>query len=206
MVNWTGLIDHWGYWAIFLIVMAGNVGVPVPEETVLVLSGYLVWKKKLWLPLVLTIGIVSAVAGDNLGYWVGRRYASRAIESYRGWGFAQAQAFDRMRGILRRYGAFAVFFARFLPGLRFVAGPMAGALGMSLATFFLPNFLGALLYVPLAVAAGYALGYGFGGWIEEIRHVVGEVEHVVLAGVIACPLLIVGWRMGRTWLKHRLFK
>lgn len=206
MLNLTGLIGHWGYWAIFLVVVAGNVGVPVPEEPVLILSGYLVWKKKLWLPAVLIIGILSAMAGDNLGYWVGRRYGSRANEFYRGWVLVPPAKFERMRGIVTRYGPIAVFFSRFVPGLRFMAGPLAGSLGMSFLKFFVPNFLGAALYVPLAVAAGYAVGYGFGSWLEQLRNVVGEVEHVVLAGVIVCALLILGWRACRAWAKHRVLK
>jgi membrane protein DedA with SNARE-associated domain len=52
MPDLTELIGHWGYGAIFLIVILGNVGVPVPEETILVLAGYLVWKRELRLSLV----------------------------------------------------------------------------------------------------------------------------------------------------------
>jgi membrane protein DedA with SNARE-associated domain len=204
MPNLTALIGHWGYWAILLMLLAGNFGVPVPEETVLILSGYLVWKKKLWLPAVLTIAILSAIAGDNLGYWVGRRYGSTVIDRYGRWALTPAERFDRMRRMVIRYGPIAVFFARFLPGLRFMAGPLAGSLGMPLPKFFVPNVLGAALYVPLAVAAGYALGYGFGRWVEQFRHMVGEIEHVVMAGVIVCTLLILGSRAYRAWKKRNV--
>ena len=67
------LLGDWGYLAIFLIVVLGNVGLPVPEETTLILAGYLVWRGELRFPIVLAVGITSAVGGDSLGYWIGRR-------------------------------------------------------------------------------------------------------------------------------------
>ena len=60
-------VEHWGYAAIFAVVVLGNVGLPVPEETVLTLAGYLVWRGDLRLWLVLIVGIVSASVGDNVG-------------------------------------------------------------------------------------------------------------------------------------------
>jgi membrane-associated protein len=71
--NLKTLIGHRGYLAIFAFVVLGNVGVPLPENSVLWVAGYLVWKGRLYLPLVPLVGIVGAVAGDNLGYWIGRR-------------------------------------------------------------------------------------------------------------------------------------
>src|SRR6202049_5276039 len=61
------LINHWGYFAIVLFVILGNVGLPVPEESILVLSGYLAWRGDLKLPLVIAVGIVAAAAGGIRG-------------------------------------------------------------------------------------------------------------------------------------------
>ena len=63
MPDLTQLLGHWGYVALFVVVMLGNVGVPLPEETVLALAGYLVWRGDMQLPVVLVVGVVSAVAG-----------------------------------------------------------------------------------------------------------------------------------------------
>src|SRR2546425_13142182 len=74
------LIADWGNAGIFLVVILGNIGLPVPEETVLAGAGYLVWSGRLQLIPVLIVSIVSAVAGDNFGYWLGRRYGRAAGE------------------------------------------------------------------------------------------------------------------------------
>ena len=188
------LIGHWGYLAIFVLVILGNIGIPLPEETVLLLAGYMVWQGKLHLPLVLAVGIVSAVAGDNLGYWFGREYGQGTIERYSHWVLGNSKRLKSMRGFVTRYGSLAVFAARFLPGLLFLAGPLAGATGLRPLAFFPANVLGAALYIPLAVGLGYAVGYGLGEYVAQLERVVGEIEHVVLIGAILAALALMGWR------------
>jgi membrane protein DedA with SNARE-associated domain len=93
---------------------------------------------------------------------------------------AQAQA------LIARYGARAVFAARLVPGLRTVAGPLAGSGGLPPLRFFAANLLGAICYVPWPVLAGYGVGYGLGEWIERLRRAAGLKEDVALfTGILA---------------------
>ncbi len=190
MPDLSELIHHWGYLAICLIVIPGNVGVPVPEETILMLAGYLVWRGELRLPIVLAVGIVSAVAGDNLGYWIGRRYGQKRVERYASRALANPERQEWLWRFVTRYGPFGVFAARFLPGVRFLAGPLAGAAGLRFLPFFAANVLGAAAFVPYAVGLGYAIGYGLGDYVERIR----RGEHLVLIGATIFTLAILGWR------------
>ena len=184
------LIASWGYPAIFLIVTLGNIGLPVPEETVLIVAGYLAWQGYLQLSVVLVVGVVSAVAGDNVGYWLGRRYGQAAVERLAGWLGLGGERMASMRRFVARYGAAGVFLARFFPGLRFLAGPLAGASGLGLRPFFVANVLGAAVFVPYGVGLGYAVGYGLNTYVTEIRHVERAVLVVVLLGLVG----LVGWR------------
>ena len=178
------LLGDWGYLAIFLIVVLGNVGLPVPEETTLILAGYLVWRGELRFPMVLAVGITSAVGGDNLGYWIGRRYGGGVLDRLRQLVQVSPARFERMRLFLTRYGPLAVFSARFIAGLRFLAGPLAGAIGIRLRPFMIGNVLGAVVFVPVVVGAGYAIGVGLGAHVEHVRRVLHEVEHFVLGGAV----------------------
>ena len=54
--------------------------------------------------------------------------------------------------------------------------------------------LGALVYVAYAVGIGYAVGYGLGEYVERLRRVVGEIEHIVLAAAVIFTLVFLGWR------------
>lgn len=195
MANLTELIGHWGYPAIFLAVILGNIGIPVPEEAILMLAGYLVWKGELWLPAVLVIGVLSAVAGDNIGYWIGRRYGQAVIRRYREWLFVTTDKFDSAQRLVTRYGPLGVFCARFLPGLRFMAGPLAGTAGLPFLPFFTANILGAAIYVPVTVVLGLSIGYGLGGYVEKLQTVAGKVEHLVVIAVTLCIVAIVLWRI-----------
>lgn len=100
------LLGHWGYAALFVVVVLGNVGVPLPEETVLALAGYLVWRGDMRLPVVLVVGVVSAVAGDNLGYWVGRRFGRNALPRYARWVLGHPERLSTMADFIARRGPF----------------------------------------------------------------------------------------------------
>ena len=188
-------VGHWGYTAIFVVVVLGNVGLPVPEETILALAGYLVWRGKLRMSLVLIVGIVSAVVGDNIGYWLGRRYGQTALPRYARWVLGHPERLEQMKAFVARRGPIAVFVARFVPGIRFTAGPLAGALGLSFVSFLVANVAGAVLYVPVVVGAGYAVGYGFGTYVERLRYVVGGVERIVLLVVLMGILVLIAVRI-----------
>jgi len=192
--NLKALVSHWGYLAIFVFVVIGNIGVPVPENSVLWVAGYLVWKGRLSLPLVLVVGIVAAVAGDNLGYWIGRRFGQPAVERYGHWARLTPPRLERMRRFVHRYGPFGVFIARFVTGLRFMAGPLAGSMGLEPASFFIANVLGALCYVPIMVGAGYAVAYGFGRYVKRIQRGAVRVEEFVLLGAVLVGLLFLSYR------------
>jgi len=188
------LLAHWGYAAIFAAVILGNVGFPVPEETILVLAGYLAQRGTLRLDLVLGIGVVSAVVGDGIGYWLGRHYGRRAIERYGRWVYMTPSRLEKVSRFVTRYGAWAVFCARFVAGLRFLAGPLAGATGLRPLAFATGNILGALLFVPVVVGMGYVLGRAFG---DDIERLVDRVEHLALGVAVVLTLSVVIVRLLR---------
>jgi membrane protein DedA with SNARE-associated domain len=189
------LIATWGYLGIVLVVVLGNVGLPMPEETVLAVAGYLVWSGRLqWLP-VLMVGVVSAVAGDNVGYWLGRRYGRAAVERYARWLLKPRHVVAAERW-LERYGAVGVGAARFVGGARFLAGPLAGALGLAFRSFFIGNLVGALLFVPYAVGIGYAVGYGLGIYVSRLHQTLGGAGAVILVVMVMGVVGLLGWRRG----------
>lgn len=190
MPDLTPLISHWGYAAIFLIVILGNVGLPVPEESVLTVSGYLVWQGKLAPVMVILVAITSAVIGDNAAYWLGRRYGRIVLSR---WVRVSPEPIERMQRFVVRYGMLAVFVARFVVGLRFMAGPLAGSTGLSPIRFFIANLLGAAVYVPIAVGAGYAVGYGLGDRIERLRRLVGDTEILLVIALVVAGVVVWLW-------------
>ena len=187
------LLTDWGYAGIFFVVILGNIGLPVPEETVLAVAGYLVWSGRLQLLPVLIVAFLSAVAGDNLGYWLGRHYGRAAVERYAGWLLKPGRLMVA-ESFVSRYGALAVCVARFVGGFRFLAGPLAGAVGLSFRSFLRGNLLGAVFFVPYAVGIGYAIGYGLGPYMAHVQHALGGIGHIVLLLMIIVVVVLVAWR------------
>jgi membrane protein DedA with SNARE-associated domain len=192
MPDLSALLEHWRYPAIFAAVILGNVGLPVPEETLLALGGFLAQRGELHLPTVIAVGVLAAILGDNMGYWLGRRYGRETLERYGRYIWVSVDRLERVSAFMARYGGFAVFAARFVPGARFLAGPLAGAMGMPPGTFVVANTLGALFYVPDAVGLGYAVSYGAGHVIERF---VGRAEPVVVAAIALLTLAYIGRRL-----------
>lgn len=193
------LVGHWGYLAIFVIVVLGNVGLPIPEETALLAGGYLVWRGDLRWSLLLTVGIVSAVGGDNVGYWLGRWHGERVLEHCRRLIRLKPRRFQAMRGFIRRWGFLGVFLSRFVPGCRFLTGPLAGAVGVPFTVFLPANVTAALVYVPAVVAVGYGVGYGAGAHVERMLRALGPVEGTVLICAIALVTAAFIWRVVRAF-------
>src|SRR2546428_10381804 len=143
------LITDWGYAGIFLVVILGNIGLPVPEETVLAVAGYLVWSGRLQLLPVLVVALVSAVAGDNFGYWLGRHYGRATVERYAHWLLKPGRVVVA-ESFVSRHGALAVCIARFVGRVRVLARPLARRGSPPLRSFLARHLPRA---VPLAALA-----------------------------------------------------
>ena len=109
-------------------------------------------------------------------------------------GAAFSLALAKASAAMTRHGGLAVFAARFVPGVRSLAGPVAGATGMRPLTFVVSNALGAVAYVPYAVGLGYALGYGAGTAIERV---LGRAEPVFVAAIVVVTVALIACRLVR---------
>jgi membrane protein DedA with SNARE-associated domain len=192
MPDLSALLEHWRYPAIFASVILGNVGLPIPEETILALGGFLAQRGELHLPTVMAVGVLAAIVGDNIGYWLGRRYGRQALERYGRYIWISPDRLEKVSAFIGRYRGLAMFAARFVPGARFLAGPVAGATGMPPHTFIVANTLGALVYVPYAVGLGYAVSYGAGHTIERL---VGRAEPVIILVIAFMTLAFIVKRL-----------
>ncbi|MDQ3866926.1 MAG: VTT domain-containing protein, partial [Actinomycetota bacterium] len=121
------LPSHLGYVALAGLVAFESMGVPVPGETALLAAGILAQQGHLEIELVIAVAAGAAVAGDNLGYLLGRK-GGRSLLLRAGALRRQRRAFVR-RGerFFVRHGASAVFFGRWVAGVRVVVAWLAGA-------------------------------------------------------------------------------
>ena len=177
---------RYGYSVVFFGVMLENSGLPVPGETVLLFSGFLAYHGRLSLFRAIFTAIAGATLGDSLGYLVGRWGGTALVNRYRDRFLLSARRFDRAQALILRFGHWAVFVARFITGLRVIAGPLAGAFLMPYPRFLLANFSGAVVW---AFTIGWA-GYLFGSNWQRLVHLFKQVDTAILVAVAVVVLIV----------------
>ena len=165
----SDLLAAWGYLGIFVFVFVGNLGVPVPEESVLIAAGFLASHGLLDLEWVYVVAVASAVTGDCSGFMIGRTGGQHLLERLAARFAFVRRRIAQLRLFFDEHGSKAVFMARFIAGARFLAGPMAGAAGMPFLRFLGWNVMGALIWCSLMVTIGYLVG-------DEVWRAVGFVH------------------------------
>ena len=137
-----------GYWALALTLLLENAGIPLPGETMLLFASFLAFENEgLNLGLIIVVATVACTLGDNLGYWIGNRGGRPLLHRYQKVFRVSDDRIARGEKMFERFGPVTVFFARFVFGMRVLAGPLAGVLRMPWRRFVLFNFLGAVVWV-----------------------------------------------------------
>jgi membrane protein DedA with SNARE-associated domain len=179
-----------GYWALALTLLLENAGIPLPGETMLLFASFLAFQQdELSLGLIIVIATAACTVGDNLGYWIGNRGGRPLLHRYQRVFRVADERIARGEKMFERYGPVTVFFARFVFGMRVLAGPLAGVLRMPWRRFVLFNFLGAVSWVTVISCAGYFFGQH---WHRLLR-IVSQVNAIVF-GVAVVVALGLWWR------------
>src|ERR1700746_2877659 len=182
------LIAQYGYWAVGVTLLLENAGLPVPGETVLLLASVLAYsREELQLSYIIVVGVCAATLGDNLGYFIGYRGGRRVFDRYRSTFRIKPETIPRGERLFDKYGAVTIFFARFIFGLRVIAGPLAGVLNMPWKRFALFNFLGAMLWVSVIAGVGYKFGKHWDQLVDYIKNLnIGIAIAAALAILLVC--------------------
>lgn len=185
-----GFLLQYGYWAVAIALLLENTGLPVPGETILLLGSFLAFSEgQLQLPWIIVVGIASATLGDNIGFFVGLRGGRPLLNRYRQWFRISKEAIANGERVFQRYGPATIFFARFVAGLRVIAGPLAGILRMEWRRFAIYNFLGATVWVTVIATVGYLSGRHWG----RLLYIVKEFNIAILVIAVIVVLLML-WR------------
>ena len=188
----NAVVQH-GYWAVGGALLLENAGIPVPGETILLLACFLAYSEHdLRLPWIIAVATIAATLGDNLGFALGYYGGRPLLARYQALFRIQNKTVQRGEELFARYGAVTVFFARFVFGMRVLAGPMAGVLRMPWRKFTVFNFLGATLWVTVISGVGYLFG-------QHWERLAGEVKRIDIAAAILLVIVAVllWWRSRR---------
>lgn len=179
-----------GYLTVAVVLLLENTGIPLPGETTLLFAAFLAFSEhRLTLFGIIIVGVIACTIGDNIGYWIGHRGGRPLLEHQRRIFRVSDEHLARGERFFVRYGSFTVFFARFVFGMRIIAGPLAGVLRMPWRKFVLFNFLGAAVWVSVVASLGYFFG-------SRWQIVTEQLEYVEI-GLVGVLLLILAIRRKR---------
>lgn len=184
----SAIIAH-GYWAVGAALLLENAGIPVPGETILLLASFMAYSQhELQLSWIMVVATVAATLGDNLGFALGYYGGRPLLARYQTLFRLKQSTLDRGEQLLARYGPATIFVARFVFGMRIIAGPMAGVLRMAWKRFLIFNFFGAVLWVSVISSVGYF----FGRHWDRLETAIKRVDVVVAVAVVI--VIFVWWR------------
>ena len=188
-------LQHYGLWAIALLVMVEDFGIPVPGETILIAGAVFAGAGRLNIVAVGIVAVIAAVIGDNIGFAIGH-FGGRALALR--WGkyvFLTEARLDKTEGFFNRHGGKIITIARFVEGLRQANGIIAGISGMHWRRFLAFNALGAALWVGVWITIGYVSG-------NHITTIYDYITRYSLYLLIALAVLLaayIAWHL----LRHR---
>jgi membrane protein DedA with SNARE-associated domain len=176
------LIAEYGYLIVFFGVMLESAGVPIPGETILIAAGILAQQGRIDVGDAILFGILGAVVGDQIGYCVGREGGRPFVLRWGRYVLITPERLAHAERFFERHGGKAIFFARFVAGLRVFGALVAGISHMHWRTFFFYNSLGGAVWATAVVLVGYLLG----GSLDLAERWMGRAS--ILLGI----LLVVG--------------
>jgi membrane protein DedA with SNARE-associated domain len=166
-----------------------SMGIPSPGETALVLAAVLASQGKLQIWLVIVIGVASAIAGDNLGYFLGRRFGRDFVIKPGPLWHHRIQAVRAGDRFFERHGPKAVFLARWIALVRFAAAWLAGINRMRFREFFFWNALGGISWGVTFGLVGYYAGEAGAGVLARFGLAGAAVLVVLFIGLLVVGVL-----------------
>ena len=189
----TSLLIAHGLLLLFALVALESAGVPLPGETALIAAAVLATDGHYSIAWVIAVAAAAAIVGDNLGYWVGRHWGRRLLETWSPLQRWSERILPPSERFFHRHGAKTIFIARFFSILRVTAAWLAGVARMRWWRFFLWNASGGICW---AILVGLVAYYGGRAAADAID------RYGLIAGVVIAALLVVAGVGVHVWKRR----
>lgn len=188
-------ITQYGYVALFFLLMLGIVGLPIPDETIMVFSGYLIQRGTFHAGPTWVTAFCGSVCGITLSYWIGRKLGLPFVLRYGKYLHFTPERLGKVLQWFERVGHWALFVGYYIAGVRHFSAVVAGTSGLRWPAFALFAYGGAAVWVTTFLTIGYFVGEKWEVMAEQLHHNLMWISVVVL-GVVGA-YLVYRWWSGR---------
>ncbi|MBI5281240.1 MAG: DedA family protein [Candidatus Solibacter usitatus] len=187
------VIQHWiaqyGYWGISALLALGIVGLPIPDETLLAFTGYLVFRGELKLAPAALAALGGSVSGITASYILGRWAGYPLLHKYGRWVRVGDAEIKRAHDFYHRLGGLSLTFGYYIAGVRHFTAFVAGASRLEFPIFAAFAYSGALIWSATFLTLGYVLGERWKD-ILELVHRFGHIAGIAAVGALAVAAVV----------------
>ncbi len=188
-------ISHYGYLGIFSLLCLGIVGLPVPDETLLALTGFLIYKGDLRLLPAFLSAYLGSITGISVSYAIGSTFGHRLLLKYGHYIHFTEERLNKTHAWFEKIGRWTLTVGYFIPGIRHVIAIIAGSSELQMWEFALFAYSGGLLWASVFMSVGYFFGENWQVMLNTVQH------HMVTAAIAVLILIIIAY-----FFRKKLFK
>ena len=187
-------ISQYGYLAIYFCLVFGIIGLPIPDETMMTFSGYLVYKGTLSLPLTFAVALAGSVSGITISYSLGRFLGIQVVHRYGRYLHVTEDQIHKAHAWFDRVGHWALTVGYFIPGVRHFTAYAAGISEVSPKSFAIFAYSGAVLWISTFISLGYFLG-------DRWKAVEANIHQYLVGVAIASAVMVIGYFVWVKWIR-----
>ncbi len=175
-------VTQYGYAGIFAAFMLGLIGLPVPDESLLTLAGFMVRHGYLHLVPTIASAFGGTTSGITVSYWLGRTFGVMLIRRYGKVLRLSEERFQKVEQWFEHFGKWTLTFGYFVPGVRHLVAIVAGSSKLKAPIFGLYAYAGGLIWSSTFILLGYYIGLK---WESLLAHVHLVITILIVALVAA---------------------
>jgi membrane protein DedA with SNARE-associated domain len=193
------LLEHATYGLMFLLLLAAGMGLPMPEDVVLLAAGALVHRQVTHIVPTAAVVVAGVIAGDLMIFFTARKLGAHALEHPLFRRLLPQRRRERLERLFERWGGGIVFVARHFAGIRAPVFALAGMHRMNALKFTLFDLAGLAVSAPLVMGVGYL----FSDRLEQAMGHVTRVQHLIIFAAAGALALYATYAALRRWVFRR---
>lgn len=195
METFSWWLSHYGSFALFGLLALGIIALPIPEETLMVIAGVLMYNEQLNIPATIIAAFGGSMLGISVSYFLGVTLGSFFLHKYGKWIGLTERRLETVHNWFERLGKWTLVVGYFIPGVRHLTGFAAGSSNLEFRHFALYAYFGAFIWVSTFLSIGYFFG---NYWLSALNCVdihIDEIATIILLSALLAAIFYIFFKV-----------